>query len=191
MFYSQGEWFSPMIANTGCQVKWNPDFFEDKEPFKMTQVRFSFRSISMLRNSLVGLSWGWPGAQCRTASTLTSCWSWTASTLTTCSRQGSFWSHWCLRQFIAMATFYNHFIYQADSGLQQHGTVVVCNRCVNVCSRQGSDISNLKTKERGQLLHSSLWSMPWMLDNCQEDPFLSSPSSLWISLVLVSQVWTL
>ena len=30
-----------MIANTGCQGKWNPDFFEDKEPFKMTQVRFS------------------------------------------------------------------------------------------------------------------------------------------------------
>ena len=44
-----------MIANTGCKGKWNTDFFEDKEPFKMTQVRFSFRSISMLRNSLVGL----------------------------------------------------------------------------------------------------------------------------------------
>ena len=44
-----------MIANMGCEVKWNPEFFEDKESFKMTQVRFSFRSISMLRNSLVGL----------------------------------------------------------------------------------------------------------------------------------------
>ena len=44
-----------MIANTGCQVKWNPDFFEDKEPYKMTQVSFSFRSILMLRNSLGGL----------------------------------------------------------------------------------------------------------------------------------------
>ena len=31
-----------MIANTGCQGKWKPDFFGDKEPLKMTQVRFSF-----------------------------------------------------------------------------------------------------------------------------------------------------
>ena len=31
-----------MIANTGCQGKWKPDLFGDKEPLKMTQVRFSF-----------------------------------------------------------------------------------------------------------------------------------------------------
>ena len=48
MNYSQGKWFAPMIANPGYQGKWkpalipNPDFFEDKEPFKMTPVRFLF-----------------------------------------------------------------------------------------------------------------------------------------------------
>ena len=37
-----------MIANPGYQGKWkpalipNPDFFEDKEPFKMTPVRSAF-----------------------------------------------------------------------------------------------------------------------------------------------------
>ena len=47
-FYSQGKWFAPMIANPGYQGKWkpalipNPDFFEDKEPFKMTPVRLPF-----------------------------------------------------------------------------------------------------------------------------------------------------
>ena len=41
----QGKWFAPMIANPGYQGKWkpamipNPDFFEDKEPFKMTPIR--------------------------------------------------------------------------------------------------------------------------------------------------------
>merc|ERR1719318_482986 len=40
----KGKWFAPMIANPGYQGKWkpamipNPDFFEDKEPFKMTPV---------------------------------------------------------------------------------------------------------------------------------------------------------
>ena len=40
-----------MIANPGYQGKWkpalipNPDFFEDKEPFKMTPVRFPFHSV--------------------------------------------------------------------------------------------------------------------------------------------------
>ena len=58
---------------------------------------------------------------------------------------------------IAMATIFNHFIYQADSGFQQHKTVVVSNRCVNVFSCQGSDkVHNLKAKEQDQLLHSSL-----------------------------------
>ena len=44
VLYSQGKWFAPMIANPGYQGKWkpalipNPDFFEDKEPFKMTPV---------------------------------------------------------------------------------------------------------------------------------------------------------
>ena len=31
----------------------------------------------------------------------------------------------------------SHFLYQADSGFEQHETVVVSNRCVNVFSRQG------------------------------------------------------
>ena len=50
MTYFQGKWFAPMIANPGYQGKWkpalipNPDFFEDKEPFKMTPVRFLFHS---------------------------------------------------------------------------------------------------------------------------------------------------
>jgi len=40
----KGKWFAPMIANPGYQGKWkpamipNPDFFEDKEPFKMTPI---------------------------------------------------------------------------------------------------------------------------------------------------------
>ena len=54
----QGKWFAPMIANPGYQGKWkpamipNPDFFEDKEPFKMTPIRWldiSRGQISLLR----------------------------------------------------------------------------------------------------------------------------------------------
>ena len=59
MTYSQGKWFAPMIANPGYQGKWkpalipNPDFFEDKEPFKMTPVRFLFKSYLMRKRKLI------------------------------------------------------------------------------------------------------------------------------------------
>jgi hypothetical protein len=48
-----GKWRAPMVANPNYKGKWsrrtipNPDYFEDKEPFKMTPIVSSNHMFSI------------------------------------------------------------------------------------------------------------------------------------------------